>query len=454
MERRKTPRTWVRKLAYVNFQPYNIGGVITEISASGLRFHTVAPLQQGGILRLSLVFAGMNHLEAVGEIVWIDSTRKVGGVRFVVLPSAAADQIRNWLEKSASARGSQDGPKSEPVPVTEPGALIPSASSVQPQKTLAPAAALPTDLSETSIERIPAPHGWVLPSKPSTMLSITHFDPDPPRRRSPFVRGLVGAVIVCLMLAPIVWFGLRRYNWLGNWIRQASPVVSNPVAATPTPTLMSGVLPGLDVSNSEEINSKAANLTEATLLNSANPAPPTEQAQPAVPNPNSQAAKPKTGAVTESPETSASETRLALRAEAAAPGRIETAQSPSEGNPPVATAPRNSVVPTSQHAAPISAPSGLQPTDNPGEAELILAWQYLEGRGGRPRDPVAASRLLWIAVEKGNMTAETTLASLFLRGEGVPKSCDQARVLLSAASAKGSTEAKQRLRELNQTGCR
>jgi hypothetical protein len=213
-------------------------------------------------------------------------------------------------------------------------------------------------------------------------------------------------------------------------------------------------LPGLDVSNSEEINSKAANLTEATLLNSANPAPATEQAQPAVPNPNSQAAKPKTGAVTESPETSASETRLALKAEAAAPGRIETAQSPSEGNPPVATAPRNSMVPTSQHAAPISAPSGLQPTDNPGEAELILAWQYLEGRGGRPRDPVAASRLLWTAVEKGNMTAETTLANLFLRGEGVPKSCDQARVLLSAASAKGSTEAKQRLRELNQTGCR
>ena len=143
MERRKTPRASVCKLAYINFEPYNTGGVITEISASGLRFHTVAPLQQGGVLRLSLVFAGMNHLEAVGEVVWTDSTRKIGGVRFVVLPPASADRIRNWLENSANANGRQTGPKSETVPVTEPGALIPGASTVQPKKTLAPAGASP-----------------------------------------------------------------------------------------------------------------------------------------------------------------------------------------------------------------------------------------------------------------------------------------------------------------------
>jgi TPR repeat protein len=104
--------------------------------------------------------------------------------------------------------------------------------------------------------------------------------------------------------------------------------------------------------------------------------------------------------------------------------------------------------------AQIPASSAPRPDDNPGESELILAWQYLEGQGGRPRDPAAASRLLWTAVKKGNMTAETTLADLYLRGEGVSKSCDQARMLLSAASDKGSIEAKRKLRELNETGCR
>ncbi len=435
MERRKTPRTSVRKLAYVNFEPYNIGGVITEIAASGLGFHTVAPLQQGGVLRLSLVFSGMKQLEAVGEVVWTDSTRKIGGVRFVVLPATAADQIRKWLENSARANSSQTG--AEAGPVSEPVTLSPIAGSVQLEKTGAPTAASPVgpDLSDALIASALGPHGWVLPGKSSTMQSTTYFDHDPPRRRS-----LAGTVAVCLLLAAMVWFGTWRYNWLSSWIRNANPVVSNPVAGTPTPTPASGVLPGLDASNSRETNSEAANPAEATTLNTASSILPMEQALPASPEPNSQAANPKT-AVTELPE-------------AATPGRIETEQSASEGNHPLAPAPLNSPIPSSQHVAGNPASSALQLGDDPGEPELILAWQYLEGQGGRPRDPLAASRLLWTAVKKGNLTAETTLANLYLRGEGVPKSCDQALVLLSAASDKGSFEAKRKLRELNQTGCR
>jgi TPR repeat protein len=57
-------------------------------------------------------------------------------------------------------------------------------------------------------------------------------------------------------------------------------------------------------------------------------------------------------------------------------------------------------------------------------------------------------------VEKGNSTAETDLADLYLRGDGVAKNCDQARILLSAASDKGNAEAMQKLTELNRTGCR
>ena len=453
MERRKTPRASICKLAYINFEPYNTGGVITELSASGLRFHTVAPLQQGGVLRFSLVFAGMNHLEAVGEVVWTDSTRKIGGVRFVVLPPASADQIRNWLDNSVNANVRQTGAKFEIVPAMEPGALIPGASTVQAEKTFVPAGAS-THRPLSDAARALGPHGWILPGKPSTMLSTTLFDPNPLPRRSPFVRGLVGAVIACLMLAPTMWFGLRRYNWLSSWIPHANPIVSNPVTDTSLPTPTSGILPGLDVSKFGETNSEATNPAEAAV-NSANPALPTKQAQAAVPNPNS-AANPKTAAVSESSETLAAETRLGPKPEAVAPGRIETAPapSPSEGNPLLATAAQNFLVPTSPHLDQTTASSAPRPADNHGESELILAWQYLAGQGGRPRDPVAASRLLWTAIEKGNLTAETVLANLYLRGEGVPKSCDQARVLLSAASEKGSIEARQKLRELNQTGCR
>jgi TPR repeat protein len=61
--------------------------------------------------------------------------------------------------------------------------------------------------------------------------------------------------------------------------------------------------------------------------------------------------------------------------------------------------------------------------------------------------------LLWAGVRKGYVPAEVTLADLFRRGEGVDRSCAQAKVLLVAASKKGSTDAKLMLRLMAEKGC-
>jgi TPR repeat protein len=45
------------------------------------------------------------------------------------------------------------------------------------------------------------------------------------------------------------------------------------------------------------------------------------------------------------------------------------------------------------------------------------------------------------------------LAGRYVRGDGVPQSCAQARVLLEAAVKRGSSEAKQKLDDLGQAGC-
>jgi TPR repeat protein len=50
--------------------------------------------------------------------------------------------------------------------------------------------------------------------------------------------------------------------------------------------------------------------------------------------------------------------------------------------------------------------------------------------------------------------AELTLAELYIRGEGVPKNCGQARVLLSAAAKKGNQTASEELAQLVRNGCR
>src|ERR1700730_16059537 len=119
-ERRKSPRTPIRRLAYVNLEPYDNGGVITDISCEGLRFHLVKPGEHGGVVRLSILLGATNHLDAVGEVVWMDASRKVGGVRFTVLPAGAADQILNWAKASNTVDTSAAGRRSKAGGVPTP----------------------------------------------------------------------------------------------------------------------------------------------------------------------------------------------------------------------------------------------------------------------------------------------------------------------------------------------
>ena len=70
------------------------------------------------------------------------------------------------------------------------------------------------------------------------------------------------------------------------------------------------------------------------------------------------------------------------------------------------------------------------------------------------RDSSEAAKLLWKAVRKQNSTAAVLLSDLYLRGDGVPRSCDQARLLLLAAARRGAPQAIQQLQNLEAYGCR
>ncbi len=60
---------------------------------------------------------------------------------------------------------------------------------------------------------------------------------------------------------------------------------------------------------------------------------------------------------------------------------------------------------------------------------------------------------LWSSVQAGNAKAAVALADLYIRGDGVPVNCNQARVLLLAASEKSNADAIRKLQELDKTGC-
>jgi len=87
-----------------------------------------------------------------------------------------------------------------------------------------------------------------------------------------------------------------------------------------------------------------------------------------------------------------------------------------------------------------------------GEAEFNAAREMLNGPN-RKVELRGAVDLLWAAVRKGFVPAEVTLADLYRRGEGVPKNCDQATVLLAAASRKGSADARRMLELMAEQGC-
>jgi len=120
--------------------------------------------------------------------------------------------------------------------------------------------------------------------------------------------------------------------------------------------------------------------------------------------------------------------------------RVTPAPKPAPAAPPVVS---DSVPP------PAVAPA---PVENGGE-ELAMAQKYLKGAHGAAPDSSEAAQWLWKAVAKKNMTATLLLSDLYLRGDGVARSCDQARLLLEAAAQKGMAVAETRLRNLQDSGC-
>lgn len=88
-----------------------------------------------------------------------------------------------------------------------------------------------------------------------------------------------------------------------------------------------------------------------------------------------------------------------------------------------------------------------------GGEELAIAERYLNGTGGQGRDTTEAAKWLWKSVAKHNGQATVLLSDLYLKGSGVSKNCDQARVLLDSAARKGIAGAGERLRNLPAFGC-
>jgi hypothetical protein len=179
-------------------------------------------------------------------------------------------------------------------------------------------------------------------------------------------------------------------------------------------------------------------------------APPAVATQPAIP-----AQAPPSPSVNSSANASlpgASGNNVSDRA----PSESNEASPPSKEYPPRDNAGSNNggasraVDPSTSLIA--TAPA-QEPSAGNGAEELAVAQGYLNGTNGEPRNSAEAAKWLWKSMAKHNATATLLLADLYLKGDGVAKNCDQARVLLDSAALRGLKEAGERLQSLQAFGC-
>ena len=124
---------------------------------------------------------------------------------------------------------------------------------------------------------------------------------------------------------------------------------------------------------------------------------------------------------------------------------------------PVTVTPSKPAVDTQPKPVPAVAEAKLEPAvepppavakpkskPDPGQEELAKAMQA--------SDPAAAAAWLWKATSRGNSVAPVRLADMYIKGKGVPHSCEQALVLLRSEAAKENAPARNRLAALYANG--
>jgi hypothetical protein len=141
----------------------------------------------------------------------------------------------------------------------------------------------------------------------------------------------------------------------------------------------------------------------------------------------------------------------AEKAQSPKPGPV-AANPPPAGNSPKVTIPPPAAQSASSVAEKPKAPPTIQ--DNgpevvvkasaPGAAEMAKA--------KHASDAAAQAAWLWKATAKGNPDAPVLLADMYIKGEGVPRSCDQAVVLLKTAAVNENVRACNRLASMYATG--
>jgi hypothetical protein len=392
------------QLVYVELEARN-GGMMLTVSEEGFTLRAVTSVRPSGRIPFSFIINGTEKLEGFGEIKWTKDEGKVAGLQFTDISTEFLNALRRWLAQlsapvapsSLEARmGSPLDPdhnfKTDSPKTSVPEPMVETAP--RPEFGLNFGQSLGSGTPRTEPAQTPAPETSAA-ALPRTTHILTEWNypdgvPTEPRPRGNGV--VIAAVVACILLLAVLLYSFRET--IGRSLISLGQTLSSP-------------------------SSSPAESSQAQVPDTSKP--PEEVQQPAPAN----AGKQDNAASSNGDKSSQSQ--------AAASSGDPSEVHPQGGREKTVLPPAKAETFKDERPSPSAEESAAKPARNLNPAEEV--------------------RALWSAVGQGNTAAEVTLAKLYLIGGGVPKNCDQARVLLRAAAKKGNTEAITKLSEITRQGC-
>jgi hypothetical protein len=402
---KQNERTIVRKktqsLVYLELGRDN-GAVMLNLSENGCGFQAISPVQLGRT-RFAFQISGGRRLAGEAEVRWVDEAGVTGGLHFLDLRPEVRQQVRMWLNDTNAPEDPGEGVAAAAAPVDN---LRQSWAEAQNwQANAAPRSARDArrdSRPDTSVglEEPPLTAPWA--NMPPGGLPVL----EDVRARFPLLRGDDSYGSSSRARTSARWRGLA--------------VLAMVVAA-------GALLYVYQREAGESLIWLGETLSGKAKASAAVPPVPAPESKPA--EPVDEASTP--AAVNGSPE------------------KTEASAAPETG-PDVAPKKASEPARVGGEAPPVQSEAVIRSTER---QQSMLEQQAVRQKVDPPRSEGESVASLWDAVQGGSIAAEMSLAERFVRGDGVAKNCDQARVLLKAAAAKGNREARLRLYQLESGGC-
>src|SRR2546430_17612197 len=119
LDRRQRLRIVPNELVFLQLERDD-GGTVLDVSEGGLGFETFAPVNPNGPVHFWFSLNLRDRIEAWGEVVWTNATKKCGGLRFLRLSQEARGQICRWLTQFSRRQAVDEESARRPGPESRP----------------------------------------------------------------------------------------------------------------------------------------------------------------------------------------------------------------------------------------------------------------------------------------------------------------------------------------------